>query len=655
MVKQLTTLALFGLLAIPSVAISATNTELASEIQVLKKQLKTLENKMEEQQDTFVDLEEKSEGWDLASRIQISGDIRNRIDYHSLKTPDHYTAKSVASGAALFVGAKSGVGTDTGMDGAIADFGFTDIDSMVAGLSGSLTDLTTWTTNTAAYFTPAQAEAIFIMFTDPGVGALLTQMGAMPATTISNAMASYQSLVGLMKMLPASSRKAIFDQMAAGIYAPLPSQEWENESSYTTRLRMNMRVKASENIEVKARVVAYKFWGNQTSQNGETDEFGVHLTDGNPYFLNSRSFDGTVGRQPGDSAIVLDRAFMNWNNIGNIPLWFSIGRRPTTDGPPAQLRMGADQRLATPVNYMDYPFDGISLGYAYNNLFGLTDGPGRIRFCYGRGFEAGSSIEDSGMNDVDFAGLSWDVYKKGGRFLSIQSFGAFNLFNVPGDTVFPSPFELALDDAVAAGNMSQATADDQNMNNNGVLDRKNMGNIYHTAAVYMDEIASLNYFVTLGWSHTAPNDDVDEMGISFLNDSWNEPEDKDGYGVYIGARYDFDDLGLKVGAEYNWGSENYLAFTPGHDDLYGSKLQTRGSVYEAYVIYDLPGGEVISKFCKTFVRLGYQHYKYDYTYSGMWLGAPTKIDDLADDPLTGQFYAPVDTMDQVYLSFEAYF
>ncbi len=645
MIKKLSVLALSGLIALPSLASGASNAELTAQVEELTEQL--------------ADIEEKSEGWDLASRIQISGDIRNRIDYHSLETPKHYTAKSVASGAAVFISAQPKLAA-----AAIAN-GWTNIGQMATdvglAMGGGYGPWITAATNPAGFdLTTTQADALWYMFNDPAVNAMMTSMAAMPTTALTDAMTNYQSLVGFMKQLPASSRKAIFDQMSAGAYAPMPSKEWENELSYTTRLRMNMRVKATENVEVKARVIAYKFWGNQTSQNGETDEFGNHLTDGNPYFLNSRSFDGTVGRQPGDSAIVLDRAFMNWNNIAGQPLWFSIGRRPTTDGPPAQLRMGADKRMATPVNYMDYPFDGISLGYAYSDLFGLTDGPGRIRFCYGRGFEAGSQIDEhGGMNDVDFAGLSWDVYKKGNRFLNIQSFGAFNLFNVPGDTVFPSPFELALVDSVAAGEMTQAEADAaaaaSGMNTNGVLDRQNMGNIYHTAAVYMDKIAKLNYFATLGWSHTDPNDDVDEMGISFLNDSWNEPEDKDGYGIYIGGRYDLDDIGLKLGLEYNWGSEDWLAFTPGHDDLYGSKLQTRGSVYEAYVIYDLPGGEAISKFGKAFVRLGYQHYDYEYSYSGMWLGAPTKIEDLADDPLYGQFYAPVKDMDQVYLSFEAYF
>ncbi|MBU0680375.1 MAG: DUF3373 domain-containing protein [Proteobacteria bacterium] len=504
--------------------------------------------------------------------------------------------------------------------------------------------------------TVQQANVFWYMFTDPAMSTYLQANTGMLTTQLAGAASTFQGISSLMTNMTSANKAAMFSAMGYNVSL---GKDYENETSYTTRLRMNMRVKATENIEVKARAVAYKFWGNQTSQNGETDEFGTHVTDANPYFLNSRSFDGTVGRQPGDSAIVLDRAFMNWNNIAGSPVWFSIGRRPTTDGPPAQLRMGSDQRMATPVNYMDYPFDGVSLGYAYNNLFGLTDGPGRIRFCYGRGFESGSSIEDTGMNDVDFAGLSWDVYKKGARFVNIQSFGAFNIFNVPGDTVFPSPYELGIAAAVADDTITQAQADvitaNNGMNDNGVLDRKNMGNIFHTAAVYMDEIANLNYFATLGWSHTDTNDDFDEMGISLLSDSYAEPEDQDGYGVYVGVRYDLDDLGLKLGAEYNWGSEYWLAFTPGHDDMYSSKLQTRGSVYELYMIYDLPGGEAISKFGKAFMRLGYQHYDYEYSYSGMWLGAPTKIDDLADDPSYAQFYAPAESMDQVYLTLEAYF
>jgi len=102
-------------------------------------------------------------------------------------------------------------------------------------------------------------------------------------------------------------------------------------------------------------------------------------------------------------------------------------------------------------------------------------------------------------------------------------------------------------------------------------------------------------------------------------------------------------------------SKNWISFTPGNDDLYASKLATRGQVAEVYMIYDLPTGEAISKYAKTFMRLGYQYYMYDYTYSGSWLGAPADVDKLASDPFNAQFYPGLDDMSQVYLTFEVYF
>jgi hypothetical protein len=145
------------------------------------------------------------------------------------------------------------------------------------------------------------------------------------------------------------------------------------------------------------------------------------------------------------------------------------------------------------------------------------------------------------------------------------------------------------------------------------------------------------------------------MGTSLLNDFWNPLENKDGFSVALGVRYDIADCGLKLGAEFNHGSKNWLTITPDYDTMYQSKLATRGNVYEIYGIYDIPAGEAISKFGKAWIRLGYQHYDYDYTYSGMWLGTPNKIEDIQSDPLAAQFYAPIESMDQVYLTFDVSF
>jgi len=395
----------------------------------------------------------------------------------------------------------------------------------------------------------------------------------------------------------------------------------ENDTIMTNRLRLNMRVKATEDLEFKGRLAMYKAWGMQSTPDGLGNDFPI--------------FDGNTTRTPDDSALYVDRAFVNWNNIGGAPVWFSIGRRPTTDGPPADLRMGTNTRMATPPAYMDYPFDGLSLGYAYN--WGNDAlGDGRIRFCYGRGFENGLE-DDLGpkIDDTDFAGFSWDVFKKGPRFLNVQTFEAFNLFNYPA---FSSDFV-----SYGAG-LPQSSG--------GYGPQVNLGNVYHTSGVYMDKINNLNYFIAGGWSRTDPNENG--MFNDYTSPTPNNTDSENGYSVYAGIRYDIDKVGLKLGAEYNYGSQYWIAFTPGHDDLYMSKLATRGNAYELYMIYDLPTGEAISKYAKTFIRLGWQFYDYNYSGGFDWNMKPYDLDDdKAELQALGQ--NPVESANQVYLTFEAYF
>ena len=186
--------------------------------------------------------------------------------------------------------------------------------------------------------------------------------------------------------------------------------------------------------------------------------------------------DGNSTRQPVDNVVRVDRAFFNWTNIAGQPIWLSIGRRPTTDGPPAHIRMGTEERMASPIAFMDYAFDGATLGYAYQ--WGSEAlGTGRVRFCYGRGFEDGLSTNH--LNDMDFAGFNLDVLQSGYRLLNIQVFEAFNIVNTPDGVDFPNPLELA---GLVSGN--------------GILDKAHLGNIYHTTVVYMDKVGNLNWFLS---------------------------------------------------------------------------------------------------------------------------------------------------------------
>jgi hypothetical protein len=595
-------LTLAGTLALPMSAMAAsTSTDLDAKYEKLQQEMEALKDQMQELKDDTEEqltaVDEKAEKWDLASRFELSGDFRSRLDYVSADTAEFYSASQVADGVATFYSFGPILSDPTDSNHPAGTY---------AGAVGMLTDL----------------------FDAAGITLTMPEFGAM-VTTLNGGSDTVPDFVSFMQQFTPAQRAIIFNGMG---YATSPETRYDNDSLWTNRVRLNIRAKALENVEFKGRLSMYKAWG---MQNNPVDVMG------GPFTLNSISMDGNLTRTPSDSALYVDRAFVNWNNIGDAPVWFSIGRRPTTDGPPAHFKQGRDERMATPVAYMDYAFDGISLGYAYPELPGLPPdafGPGRVRICYGRGFEAGPAVASTGLKDTDFLGISWDVFQKGSRFFNVQSFAAFDMFNVPDNVTFGNPLEMAFDEG------------------NGILDRANLGNIYHTSAVYTDKVASLNYFAAGGWSRTAPRNQ-DEVGNGLLTSWWDKDYEaaKDGYSAYVGVRYDLADLGLKLGLEYNYGSKNWIAFTPGNDDLYASKLAVRGHVGEAYMIWSIPGGEKISKFADAFIRLGYQHYQYEYTGSGFWLGEPQDINDLKNDPLTAQFYTPVDDMDQVYLTFEATF
>jgi hypothetical protein len=568
MIKKFSMLALAGLIALPAIASASAGkapSDMTQKIDELSRQLDELKAQLAKQNEAiaevggqFEDMDEmfaeKSEAWDLASRIQLYGDFRARFDSLAATTAPQYTVGQIVQGFGMALGAPQSMGG----------------------------------------------------FGSPG-----------PYTYDMIRMA-----VGGLKMLTPQQRAGMFQQMG---FAPVESYDVDNDTLMTNRLRLSMATQVTENMGFKGRLAMYKTWGMQSN---------AAAPFGSPYTLDSFQMDGNATRQPVDSVLRVDRAIFNWTSIADLPIWLSVGRRPTTDGPPAQIRMGTDERMASPIEYMDYAFDGATLGYAYQwGIEGL--GTGKVRFCYGRGFEDGLSTNQ--LNDMDFAGFNIDILESGYRFLNLQMFEAFNLINTPDGATFPNPLELS---GLVSGN--------------GILDKANLGNLYHSTLLYMDKVANLNFFAAGGWSRTNPSG-YDELGNSLLGSWWAPLEDQDGFSFYAGVRYDIDDLGLKLGLEYNYGSEYWISMSPGHDDLYNSKLATRGHVAEIYMLYDLPTGEALSKYAKAFMRLGYQYYKYDYTGSGTWLGGPVDIDDLATDPLTAQFYPAIDDQSQVYLSFDIYF
>ncbi|MBI1920208.1 MAG: DUF3373 domain-containing protein [Geobacter sp.] len=388
-----------------------------------------------------------------------------------------------------------------------------------------------------------------------------------------------------------------------------------NDSLMTNRFGLNLKAKATKDVTVTARLLMYKTNGNQTADATNAS-----------YFADRNSIlDGSIGHVPQDNTLRVDQVFATWSNIADQPIWFSVGRRPSTAGSPTHVRQNNERpgNGGVPGLLVDYAFDGMTLGYAPD----IEALPGSYaKLCYGRGFEAGyrsgNSIRDTDMLGVAIVPIDTDPLR-----IDFQWNRGFNIFDNPNNV----QAELGDIDWYGLGALSTL---------------KNVG------------MGNLNLFASTGMSVTHPNGNVSPGTVFGLltgdfNTGAEAPTDKTGYSVYVGARYDLPSTGTKLGLEYNYGSKNWIPFDPAADDMWTSKLGTRGHVYETYLIQELKLQPISSYLSKAFFRLGYQYYDFEYTNSNNWVGAPTKISDLTATNM--QYLPPLKSAQDIYATFEVKF
>ncbi len=383
--------------------------------------------------------------------------------------------------------------------------------------------------------------------------------------------------------------------------ASVPAYKPKNDTLYTHRFGLDLGAKVAQDVSLTARLAMYKTFGDQTLDaisNGSNAPFSADRVG---------VFDGTLSRLPSDSYLNVDRAYVSWNNLFDQDMWFSVGRRPSTQGGPSNFKNNTEKpgRGGTPALLVDYAFDGMTLGYGFD-----IDGmPGaHAKLCYGRGFESGFRAPSmNSLQDTDMIGLSFVPIDTDRMRVWLQWNRGMNIFDAPkmrntyfGDTA-PS-INLGDIDWFGAGIM-------------GTI--KNVGS------------GNLNYFADFGLSRTRPNQNVSAnfgfQGLltgAFFNPE--APSNKTGNAILLGLRYDLPSK-TKLGFEFNRGSKNWITFAPATADMWTSKVGTRGNVYEAYVIQELDAKPIASAQAKSFFRLGFQVYDFKYTGSNNWVGAPVKI------------------------------
>jgi hypothetical protein len=172
----------------------------------------------------------------------------------------------------------------------------------------------------------------------------------------------------------------------------------------------------------------------------------------------------------------------------------------------------------------------------------------------------------------------------------------------------------------------------------------------------MGKVGDLNLFASAAQSKTERNEDqVSGQGLLWDTNHLDDQTSLVGTAFYFGGRYDIKSTGTKIGAEYNWGSQFWIGMVPAGDDIWTSKLGTRGEVYEVYLIKEL-ANRPLMKNAKAFWRFGYEYYKFDYTGSNNWMGAPIKMSNLnLTNAALAQNLAPLEKASDLYMVFEVLF
>ena len=474
---------------------------------------------------------------------------------------------------------------------------------------------------------PSTTPGSSTFFGAPAAGGMSTAGALGALMNFSQAMAGVRT-IDQANAFVSSPGNAGLIQGIGGFAVQVPAYKPENSTLYTNRFGLDLHAKATQDVSVNAHLLMYKVFGAQ-------NDAAITNSGNAPYFADRVGvFDGTLGHVPSSSYLNVDRAYATWSNIADHDMWFSVGRRPSTNGAPSNVKLNNPRpgNGGTPSLLVDYAFDGMTLGYA-PDIDGLPGAYGKV--CYGRGFESGfRKTPGNSLSDTDMLGIALIPIDTDPLRVWLQWNRGFNIFDAPtmSNTYF--------------GNTSP---------------KINLGDIEWWGAGAMGTVknvgpGNLNWFADVGLSVTHPNSNVSsQFGFQgLLTGGFFAPEaptSKRGTALALGLRYDLPSK-TKLGFEYNHGSKNWITFAPAADDMWTSKVGTRGDVYDFYLIQELDKKPVSSYFSKAFFRIGYQYYDFQYTGSNNWVGAPVKMSDV-----NGQMMAttPLQKAYNLYATFEVKF
>ncbi|WP_306203294.1 outer membrane tyrosine kinase [Campylobacter jejuni] len=357
-------------------------------------------------------------------------------------------------------------------------------------------------------------------------------------------------------------------------------QDYSANNKWMNELHLNMNADINDKTKFYGRLSMAKNW----SQMGWS---------GSPLDLDAGRNTRTSG-----PVLYVDRAYLDYYIT---PEWIAtVGRQPGTDGPGSNLRNNALRQSTYPALAINALGDAAVITYKPESL---QDHKVAIRAAYGKTYQwdEEGKVRDwmSDQKDAD-ANLYYAAVE---GELPIEGMGNnLIIFNVAHMTDFALPLpsipSILNQGVYNLGDLTLANIHFENYNAFGT---------------------NFNYFVSLGYSNGA---NAHTLSVIPTIQSQLEFNEKDGYAVHVGGRYDFTKA-LKVGYEFFWGSRYWYTMSrPSINDPLNIRM-TRGTAHDFYVIYQLDRYQ--------FLRLSYTNIQNIWGNRGLPFGGAKKDKARADN------------------------
>jgi len=362
------------------------------------------------------------------------------------------------------------------------------------------------------------------------------------------------------------------------------------QAKFSNRLRLNLRTDITDNVRFTGRVTMYKNW---------IDNDYEPLADWYP------------SRYRTDNTLRVERAYVDYffTPWEKLPMAFTFGRLPTTDGMPNELRDDTPRKSTYPTLCFDLESDGMAMSFMLDNLTGLRESALRVVYCR-MVSDDDSTIyrsDSNGLKDLTAFLFQFEAY--------LPSAYLKDIFLVSNVLYFPDHPAL---DISSMGLKPVDIPDD-------------WGDLWKfTTLLEAKNYLGSRFDWFLGYSFSYINGSGDPaiwrlgpIRVPFALES-DTGRNRSGYAFQAGVRYTLAIAPLKnpkIGLEYNYASKDFHPVAFGTEDPL-NKASNRGYCWDFYYIQ--PVNDIL------IVRLGYTFMRKHYT--DLPYKQPTRLRETITNP-----------------------